>query len=36
MNSPRYRIAATAVVVGVASMSSILLLQTILGWLGLG
>lgn len=36
MNSPRYRIAATAVVAGVASMSTILLVQTLLGWIGLG
>ncbi|MFJ5530078.1 NRAMP family divalent metal transporter [Streptomyces sp. NPDC093261] len=34
-NSPRYRIAATTVVIGVAGMSSILLIQTILGWFGL-
>ncbi|MFE7216088.1 divalent metal cation transporter [Streptomyces sp. NPDC001698] len=34
-NSPRYRIAATAVVVGVAAMSTILLVQTILSWFGL-
>jgi Mn2+/Fe2+ NRAMP family transporter len=35
-NSPRYRVAATAVVVGVAGMSTILLVQTVLGWFGLG
>ncbi|MGW7822490.1 divalent metal cation transporter [Streptomyces puniciscabiei] len=35
-NSPRYRIAATIVVVGVAGMSTILLAQTVLGWFGLG
>jgi Mn2+/Fe2+ NRAMP family transporter len=35
-NSPRYRIAATAVVVGVAAMSTVLLVQTLLGWFGLG
>jgi hypothetical protein len=34
-NGPRYRITATAVVVGVASMSTILLVQTVLGWFGL-
>ncbi len=34
-NTPRYRIAATIVVVGVAAMSTILLVQTVLGWLGL-
>ncbi|MFH8771967.1 NRAMP family divalent metal transporter [Streptomyces sp. NPDC017958] len=34
-NSPRYRVAATVVVVGVASMSTILLVQTVLGWFGL-
>jgi Mn2+/Fe2+ NRAMP family transporter len=34
-NNPRYRIAATAVVVGVAGMSTILLVQTVLGWFGL-
>ncbi|WP_327733374.1 divalent metal cation transporter [Streptomyces nojiriensis] len=34
-NGPRYRIAATAVVVGVAGMSTILLVQTVLGWFGL-
>jgi Mn2+/Fe2+ NRAMP family transporter len=34
-NGPRYRIAATAVVVGVALMSTILLVQTVLGWFGL-
>jgi Mn2+/Fe2+ NRAMP family transporter len=33
---PRYRIAATLVVVGVAVMSTILLVQTVLGWFGLG
>ncbi|MEV0408932.1 divalent metal cation transporter [Actinoallomurus sp. NPDC050550] len=35
-NGPRYRIAATTVVVGVAAMSTILLAQTLLGWFGLG
>lgn len=35
-NGPRYRIGATAVVVGVAGMSTILLVQTVLGWFGLG
>jgi Mn2+/Fe2+ NRAMP family transporter len=35
-NSARYRIAATVVVVGVATMSSILLVETVLGWFGLG
>ncbi|MGW5480950.1 NRAMP family divalent metal transporter [Streptomyces sp. NPDC004008] len=35
-NGPRYRIGATIVVVGVAGMSTILLVQTILGWFGLG
>jgi Mn2+/Fe2+ NRAMP family transporter len=35
-NGPRYRIAATAVVVGVAAMSTILLVQTVLGWFGVG
>jgi Mn2+/Fe2+ NRAMP family transporter len=35
-NGPRYRIAATTVVVGVAGMSTILLVQTVLGWFGLG
>jgi Mn2+/Fe2+ NRAMP family transporter len=35
-NGPRYRIAATVVVVGVAAMSTILLVQTVLGWFGLG
>jgi Mn2+/Fe2+ NRAMP family transporter len=35
-NGPRYRVAATAVVVGVAAMSTILLIQTVLSWLGLG
>ncbi|MFF3365266.1 NRAMP family divalent metal transporter [Streptomyces misionensis] len=35
-NSPRYRIGATIVVVGVAGMSTILLVQTVLGWFGLG
>ncbi|MER6573680.1 divalent metal cation transporter [Streptomyces sp. NPDC001093] len=35
-NGPRYRIGATVVVVGVAGMSTILLVQTILGWFGLG
>ncbi|MEV6738408.1 hypothetical protein AB0N14_16375 [Streptomyces sp. NPDC051104] len=34
-NGPRYRITATAVVVGVATMSTILLVQTVLGWFGL-
>ncbi|MFF3517499.1 NRAMP family divalent metal transporter [Streptomyces sp. NPDC002573] len=34
-NGPRYRIAATIVVVGVAGMSTILLVQTVLGWFGL-
>nr|WP_063770499.1 divalent metal cation transporter [Streptacidiphilus carbonis] len=34
-NSPRYRIAATVVVVAVGAMSTILLLQTVLGWFGL-
>ncbi len=34
-NGPRYRIAATAVVVGVALMSTVLLVQTVLGWFGL-
>lgn len=34
-NSPRYRIAATVVVVAVAAMSTILLVQTLLSWLGL-
>ncbi|MDF3300214.1 NRAMP family divalent metal transporter [Streptomyces tropicalis] len=33
-NGPRYRIAATAVVVGVAGMSTVLLVQTVLGWFG--
>jgi hypothetical protein len=32
-NSPRHRI-ATTVVVGVAAMATILLVQTVLGWLG--
>ncbi|MGW0476291.1 divalent metal cation transporter [Streptomyces coeruleorubidus] len=35
-NGPRCRVAATAVVVGGASMSTILLMQTVLGWFGLG
>ncbi|WP_245985256.1 NRAMP family divalent metal transporter [Streptomyces tateyamensis] len=35
-NGPRYRVAATTVVVGVALMSTILLVQTVLGWVGLG
>ncbi|WP_234376929.1 NRAMP family divalent metal transporter [Streptomyces sp. TP-A0356] len=35
-NTPRQRIAATVVVVGVATMSTVLLVQTVLGWLGLG
>ncbi|MEU8591757.1 divalent metal cation transporter [Streptomyces sp. NPDC048664] len=35
-NGPRYRIGATVVVVGVAGMSTILLVQTVLGWFGLG
>ncbi|MEY9968395.1 Mn2+/Fe2+ NRAMP family transporter [Streptacidiphilus sp. MAP12-16] len=34
-NGPRYRIAATVVVLAVAAMSTILLVQTVLGWLGL-
>jgi Mn2+/Fe2+ NRAMP family transporter len=34
-NGPRYRIAATVVVVGVALMSTILLVDTVLGWFGL-
>ncbi|WP_274536966.1 NRAMP family divalent metal transporter [Kitasatospora sp. CB01950] len=34
-NSRRYRIAATTVVVGVALMSTVLLVQTVLGWFGL-
>ncbi|GAA2115635.1 hypothetical protein GCM10009759_60690 [Kitasatospora saccharophila] len=34
-NGPRYRIAATAVVIGVALMSTVLLVQTVLGWFGL-
>ncbi|WP_202460350.1 hypothetical protein [Streptomyces sp. SID1328] len=34
-NGPRCRIAATAVVVGFAGMSTVLLVQTVLGWLGL-
>jgi len=34
-NSPRYRIAATTVVVGVAAMSTILLVETVLGRPGL-
>ncbi|MFF4187633.1 NRAMP family divalent metal transporter [Streptomyces sp. NPDC001691] len=33
-NGPRYRIAATIVVLAVAAMSTILLVQTILSWLG--
>jgi Mn2+/Fe2+ NRAMP family transporter len=32
-NGPRYRIAAAVVVVGVAAMSTVLLVQTVLGWL---
>ncbi len=35
-NGRRYRIAATAVVAFVAVMSTVLLVQTVLGWLGLG
>ncbi|MFJ8487720.1 divalent metal cation transporter [Streptomyces sp. NPDC094038] len=35
-NSSRHRVAAAAVVVGVASMSSILPVQTVLGWFGPG
>jgi Mn2+/Fe2+ NRAMP family transporter len=35
-NGPRHRVAPTAVVVGVAGMSTILLIQTVLGWFGLG
>lgn len=35
-NGPRYRVAATTVVAGVAGMSTILLVQTLLGWFGLG
>lgn len=35
-NTPRYRVAATVVVTGVAAMSTILLVQTLLGWFGLG
>jgi Mn2+/Fe2+ NRAMP family transporter len=35
-NGPRYRIAATVVVLAVAAMSTILLVQTLLSWLGLG
>lgn len=35
-NGPRYRVAATVVVLAVAAMSTILLVQTLLGWLGLG
>ncbi|MGW7821589.1 NRAMP family divalent metal transporter [Streptomyces puniciscabiei] len=35
-NGPRYRIGATVVVAGVAGMSTILLVQTVLGWFGLG
>ncbi|WP_435866655.1 divalent metal cation transporter [Streptomyces yokosukanensis] len=35
-NGPRYRIGATIVVVGVAGISTILLVQTVLGWFGLG
>ncbi|MCW7942926.1 Mn transporter [Streptomyces hygroscopicus] len=34
-NTPRQRIAATVVVVGVAAMSTVLLVQTVLGWFGL-
>ncbi|GGU41349.1 NRAMP family divalent metal transporter [Streptomyces violascens] len=33
-NGPRYRIAATAVVLAVAAMSTILLVQTLLSWMG--
>ncbi|MFB7949028.1 hypothetical protein ACFC6L_29400 [Kitasatospora phosalacinea] len=33
-NGPWYRIAATAVVVGVALMSTVLLVQALLGWFG--
>ncbi|KOU53562.1 Mn transporter [Streptomyces sp. WM6378] len=33
-NGPRYRIAATVVVLAVAAMSTILLVQTILSWIG--
>ncbi|MEY9841056.1 NRAMP family divalent metal transporter [Streptacidiphilus sp. EB103A] len=35
-NGPRYRVAATVVVLAVAAMSTILLVQTLLSWLGLG
>ncbi|WP_236652343.1 NRAMP family divalent metal transporter [Streptacidiphilus neutrinimicus] len=35
-NGPRFRIVATVVVVGVALMSTILLVDTVLGWFGLG
>ncbi|MEZ0065564.1 Mn2+/Fe2+ NRAMP family transporter [Streptacidiphilus sp. MAP12-20] len=35
-NGPKFRIAATIVVVGVAAMSTILLVQTVLSWFGLG
>jgi len=34
-NSRRYRIAATTVVAGVALMSTVLLVQTVLDWFGL-
>lgn len=34
-NGPRYRVAATTVVVGVAAMSTVLLVVTVLGWFGL-
>ncbi len=33
-NTPRYRAAATVVVVGVGAMSTVLLVQTVAGWLG--
>lgn len=36
VNSPAFRVAATVAVVGVAGMSGLLLVQTVLGWLGLG
>ncbi|MEU0390706.1 hypothetical protein [Streptomyces chartreusis] len=35
-NGPRYRISATTVVAGVATVTTILLVQTVLGWFGLG
>ncbi|WP_308012284.1 NRAMP family divalent metal transporter [Actinacidiphila acidipaludis] len=35
-NTPRYRLAASLVVVGVGAMSTILLVQTVVGWFGLG